>query len=121
MPTRRWTALKLENLPRWLVATAAYLVFLWIVSVANGEPLRSIFPYAVPVVVVTARWGLWPGLSVSLAATLTAWSAGAFPTVPENAGLEFDEGVITLAELTVAALVVSVVTRRRARVREAKD
>jgi thiamine transporter ThiT len=89
-----------------------YFALLMAFSLFFDKPLRSIFLYAIPVVIIAARCGWRAGFFLSLLATLIAWFGQAFPTVPENAGLEFEEALITLAELVIASVVASAVARK---------
>jgi thiamine transporter ThiT len=89
-----------------------YFALLMTFSLFFDKPLRSIFLYAIPVVIISARCGWRAGFFLSLLATLVAWFGQAFPTVPENAGLEFEEALITLTELVIAAVVASAVARK---------
>ena len=78
-----------------------------------NQPVHSIFPYAIAVIVIAMCFGSMFGILVSLAATGVAWTSGAFPTVPENIGLEFDEALITLTELALVAVIASTVAKYR--------
>lgn len=94
------------------IIAIAYLALVLIFSLALNTPVKSIFPYAIPVVITAARCGWRAGLLLSALATATAWLGQAFPTVPENTGLEFDEALITLTELALAAVIASAVARK---------
>ncbi len=89
-----------------------YFSCLLILSLLLNMPVKSIFPYVIPVVIVAARCGWREGFFLSVLATGIAWLGQAFPTVPENAGLEFEEALITLTELVLAAVISSAVARR---------
>ncbi len=94
------------------IIAIVYLSCLLILSLLLNMPVKSIFPYVIPVVIVAARCGWRAGFFLSLLATGIAWLGQAFPTVPENAGLEFEEALITLTELVIAAVVASAVARK---------
>ena len=89
-----------------------YLALVLAYSLILTAPVKSIFPYAIPVIVIAARCGWRPGFVLSILATSVAWLGRAFPTVPENAGLEFDEALITFTELVLASVVASAVVRK---------
>ena len=95
-----------------VMAAIAYLLSLLVFGLLLNMPVKSIFPYAIPVVIIAARCGWRAGFVLSILATSVAWLGRAFPTVPENAGLEFDEALITFTELSLAAVVASVVARK---------
>lgn len=89
-----------------------YLAVVMAYSLILNTPVKSIFPYAIPVVIVAARCGWRSGFVLSVLATGVAWLGRAFPTVPENAGLEFDEALITFTELVLAAVIASAVAKK---------
>ena len=94
------------------IPVIAYLALLLAFALLLEMPVKSIFPYASPVVIASARCGWRAGFVMSVISTGVAWFGGAFPTVPENAGLEFDEVLITLTELVLAAVIASAVARK---------
>ncbi len=98
--------------PKSIALAVLYLVLLLVFSLDLELPVKSIFPYAVPVVIVASRCGWRAGILVSLIATAVAWLGQAFPTVPENTGLEFDEALITFTELVIAAVISSAVSKK---------
>ena len=89
-------------------------------SLYTDNPVKSIFPYAIPVVMVASRSGWRMGFLFSIMATVVAWLGRAFPTVPENAGLEFDEALITFTELVLCAVIASAVSKKLAGVEKKK-
>lgn len=95
-----------------LALAIIYLIALLAFSSLLSTPVKSIFPYALPVVICATRCGWRLRMLLALVATGVAWEGQAFPTVPENSGLEFDEALITFTELTLAAVIASAVARR---------
>ncbi|MGB4346322.1 MAG: hypothetical protein WBJ21_07980 [Burkholderiaceae bacterium] len=94
------------------IIAIGYLLSLLILSLLLKMPVKSIFPYLIPVIIISARCGWRAGFFLSVLATGIAWLGQAFPTVPENTGLEFEEVLITLTELVLAAVVSSAVARK---------
>lgn len=103
-----------------VIPTIIYLALLLVSALSLEMTIKSIFPYALPVVIASVRCGWRAGFVISVVATVVAWLGGAFPTVPENAGLEFDEALITFTELVLAAVIASAVARRLAGVDKEK-
>ncbi len=98
----------------------AYLAPLLVFALLLEMPVKSIFPYAIPVAIASVRCGWRAGFVMSVITTGVAWLGGAFPTVPENAGLEIDEALITFTELVLAAVIASAVARGMAGVSKEK-
>lgn len=88
------------------------LALLLAYSLIFNSPVKSIFPYVIPVVIIATRCGWSSGLVLSFISTSVAWIGQAFPTVPQNAGLEFDEALITFSELVIASVIASAVSRK---------
>ena len=98
--------------PKSIALAVFYLALLLAFSLILETPVKSIFPYAVPVIVIASRCGWRAGILMSVIGTGVAWLGQAFPTVPENTGLEFDEALITLTELVLAAVIASAVAKK---------
>ena len=98
---------------RSIFAAGAILFAVLIAGLALKSPIHSILPYALAVLFVSICFGSSSGIVIAIVATTIAWISGAFPTVPENQGLELDEALITLTELVIVATVAAWIGNKR--------
>ena len=103
--------------PRWisrhLLAGSAVLLLVIVVSWLANAPIRSIFPYAFAVWLVTWKHGMTAGFLFAGLATLTALVTGAFPSRDELSGQEVGEGLYTYLKLSAVAAGVALGKRVR--------
>ncbi|MGV1046877.1 hypothetical protein [Limnohabitans sp.] len=98
---------------RHLLAGSVVLLLVIFVSWLVNTPIRSIFPYAFAVGLVTWRHGMTAGFLFAGLATLAALATGAFPSREELSGQEVGEGLYTYLKLSAVAAGVALGKRVR--------
>jgi hypothetical protein len=98
---------------RHLLAGGAVLLLVVLVSWLVNAPIRSIFPYAFAVGLVTWKHGMTAGFLFAGLATLAALATGAFPSREEFSGQEVGEGLYTYLKLSAVSAGVALGKRIR--------
>lgn len=87
-------------LSRDLLGSLLWLLMLALVNHKSNFPIYSIFPYLIPVVILTWRWGILWGFGISAFASLAAIPGG---YVPPSSQAFLAAGMITYVKLSLGA------------------